>query len=373
MKPWFVIRADADSDIGLGHVMRCLALAEWAKYDIIEAVLLSTSVPKALAATLSQLTISTLELTKNDKASSETLYAHSHWLAGTEQQDAENTLELIEQQVIKRGVKPLFIMVDHYALAAPWERKLARIAKVLAVDDLCDRPHHCSWLVDQTLGRSEDDYQRWVNPECQLKIGPEYALLRTEFKEARGLLRRTEPNPQILLRVLITLGGVDVDNVTGQVLRLLAEASIIDKLLLTVVAGGSNPHIKELSELVGRIGCQAKLIVNSQDMATLMSEHHICIGAAGATSWERCTLGLPTLNLVLAENQRLIAANLNHFGVAKNLGDIAKVNTAQLDQLLYLFHNDHNVYMQQVELSLATCDGMGCERILQIVTDVCNG
>ncbi|MCJ8339785.1 MAG: UDP-2,4-diacetamido-2,4,6-trideoxy-beta-L-altropyranose hydrolase [Pseudomonadales bacterium] len=369
MKKWFVIRADASEKIGLGHVMRCLAMAEWAQSCDIQAVLLSRAIPDALIPKLQELSVTAIKLPECHCVTSKPSYSHSHWLTGTEIQDADNSLTVIEQQIKERASKPLFIMVDHYALGAPWEKKLAGFASILAIDDLSDRPHYCSWLIDQTFGKSRDNYADLVNTACDIKTGPEFALLRTEFKNLSDSFKRKAPLADKALRVLITLGGGDADNVTGQVLGLLSQTSIVKNLFITVIVGGANPHLKQLRQQSELMKCQVKIIVNSQAMAKLMTEHDICIGAAGSTSWERCTLGLPTLNLVLAENQQKIAVNLDKVGAVVNLGCIGDVCVEQIEKLLILYHHNQDIYLQLADTCQKISDGMGCKRILDLILD----
>jgi len=83
-----------------------------------------------------------------------------------------------------------------------------------------------------------------------------------------------------------------------------------------VVMGPSAPWLGEVQQQAGQLPWPTKVMVNVSDMAQLMADSDLAIGAAGATSWERCCLGLPTVLVVLAENQRLIARGLREAGAA---------------------------------------------------------
>jgi UDP-2,4-diacetamido-2,4,6-trideoxy-beta-L-altropyranose hydrolase len=377
-QPWFLIRADAAVNIGSGHAMRCLALAEWAIQYGVHCVLLTREPQPDLSNKLIDLGVTSLCLTAvADVQTSEPQtadpqitapYQHSHWLDISEATDAKLSSQVIQQQTDEFGAVPLFIMLDHYALAAPWEKLMASHAPVLCVDDLSDRPHQCQWLVDQTYGKTSDDYRDLTPASCTSWIGAEYSLLRPEFKQIRAHFQRIAPSVDEKLRLLITLGGVDEHNVTMQVLALLAEREqLFAKLSITLVLGAANPHRAVLAEYCQQLNADIKLIVNSNDMATLMAQHDVCIGAAGSTVWERCALGMPTLMLVLAENQKTIAQNIAAAGAAINLGSIEQLTAEALADELYRLHSDKQHYLSMAEHAIAVCDGMGCERVLMAI------
>lgn len=372
-QPWFLIRADAAVNIGSGHVMRCLALAEWAKQHGIHCVLLTREAQTDLNNKLIEQGVTALCLTVEPELHRAIPYQHSHWLDISEATDAKLSSQVIQQQTDKFGCAPLFIMLDHYALAAPWEALMASHAPVLCIDDLSDRPHQCQWLVDQTYGKTSDDYRYLTPSKCTTWIGAEYSLLRPEFKQTRSHFQRLAPRVDEKLRLLITLGGVDEHNVTMQVLALLAQTTllakktVLAKLSITLVLGAANPHRAILAEYCQQLNADIQLLVNTNDMATLMVQHDVCIGAAGSTVWERCALGMPTLMLVLAENQETIAQNIAVAGAAINLGRIEQVTAGKLADELYRLHSDKQHYIGMAENAIAVCDGMGCERVLMAI------
>lgn len=236
--------------------------------------------------------------------------AHSHWLGASQAEDAEACAAILAE------LQPDWLIVDHYALDSGWEHILKpHCRKLMVIDDLADRPHVCDLLLDQTFGREFEDYCAWVSNDCRLLCGSQYALLRPEFSALRpySLQRRAEPQ---LRNLLITMGGVDKDNATGQVLEALRACSLPAELTITVVMGATAPWLAEVERLAQRMPWPTKVLVGVSQMAQLMADSDLAIGAAGATSWERCCLGLPTVMLVLAENQRLIARALSSAGAA---------------------------------------------------------
>ncbi|MES1932235.1 pseudaminic acid biosynthesis-associated protein PseG [Salinisphaera shabanensis T35B1] len=212
-----------------------------------------------------------------------------------------------------------WLVVDHYSLDIRWESRVRRhVANVLVLDDLADRQHQAEILLDQNLGREAKDYARLVPPHCELLIGPQYAVLRPEFALTReeSLRRRDEPR---LKKLLVTMGGMDKDNVTGKVLYALRGCSLPDDFEIDVVMGSNAPWLENVRVQAGAMPRPTRVLVDIQNMAERMAEADLAVGAAGSTSWERCCLGLPTLIVTLAENQYEVAYELHELGAARLL------------------------------------------------------
>lgn len=298
-------RTDASLQIGTGHVMRCLTLADALaargadcqficrahEGNLIDYIRTKghTAHPLPVGAALPR---------------SPADPTHAPWLGATQAEDAEACTPILAAQ------RPDWLIVDHYALDARWERALApHYRKLMVIDDLADRPHACNLLLDQTFGRDAADYRPLVPADCHLLCGSQYALLRPEFAALRpySLQRRARP---ALRELLITMGGVDKDNATGQVLQALRACPLPADCRITVVMGATAPWLDEVSKQAQDMPWPTRVLVGVNDMAQLMADSDLAIGAAGATSWERCCLGVPTIMLVLAENQRKIAEAL---------------------------------------------------------------
>lgn len=300
MKPDSVIfRADASLTMGAGHVMRCLTLADGLKARGPECVFICREHPGNLLDMIRARGFAAHALPMGGEGDSvEGSPAHAAWLGATREADAEQCLALLDGRAID------WLVVDHYALDARWERRLRPACrKLMVIDDLADRPHDCDLLLDQNLGRRPEDYADRVPGHCRILAGPVYALLRPEFAALReySLARRAAPR---LERLLISLGGVDKDNVTGRVLEALKDCVLTDGLRITVVMGARAPWIEEVRSLARGMPWATEVRVDVNDMAGLMADSDLAIGAAGGTAWERACLGLPCLLLVLADNQR---------------------------------------------------------------------
>lgn len=365
MNKFVAFRVDGSLDTGIGHVKRCLTLAQKFMTEGYRIVFLSRSLTAELKLETAKARADLILLTCSFERDSR--YSHSEWLLGTEDSDAQLCLDALKKYSMKHRCVPALIVVDHYALAQPWEKILSQIAPIFVIDDLCDRPHHCKWLMDQTIGRKEADYKQLINQNCQLLLGPQYALLRDEFYQVRtrSLQRRNEI--QDIENILITLGGIDKNNTSLLVLKALEESSYTN--LITLIIGASNPNVISLKNKIATSANNIRLIINSQTMSVEMLNADICIGAAGTTSWERCALGLPTINITIAKNQEVIARNLGKAGAAIEFGWLKdKGDVQRMISLINELKHKPEKLKTFTKKSALICDGMGVNRIYSLVT-----
>lgn len=361
-----VFRADASLQIGTGHVMRCLTLADALAAKGAECQFICRAHAGNLIGLIRGKGYVVHELPIVPRADAVALHptasandlAHSHWLGATQAQDAEACASILAAQ------RPDWLIVDHYALDTRWERALApHCRKLMVIDDLADRSHACELLLDQTFGREAADYQQLVPDACQLLCGSVYALLRPEFAALRpySLQRRAQP---ALRELLITMGGVDKDNATGQVLQALRTSPLPADCRITVVMGATAPWLEEIRTNASDLPWPTRVLVGVSDMAQLMADSDLAIGAAGATSWERCCLGLPTVMIVLAENQHKIASNLEKTGAAISISSVQSITT-QLQKWLVTLVNDSSQLLHMSRCAAAVVDGMGVDNVIR--------
>jgi len=362
---WVAIRVDCSEAMGSGHLMRCLTLADALTQRGRNVVFFADRMLVALADRVEQQGHHLVYLDKPIVQQQPGSYTHSVWLGGSQEDDADSMVIALAQVRDQRGVEPELLIVDHYALGAPWESRFEPHIPVLALDDLNDRPHLARFVLDQTLGKSPLSYDPWVTEDTTVLAGIDYAILRSEFVERRtaSLARRTPDHP--VRKVLVTLGGVDRENVTERVLEALS--CVNHRFTAIVVAGVANPHYRTLQQKAAQQWPWARVLDQTTDMADLMTQADFCVGAAGSSSWERCALGLPTVNVVLAQNQRVIAQNLDTAGAAANFGELGPDRIEELSRTLQgWFIADEERYRMAVKAA-DLCDGRGVERVLQKV------
>lgn len=304
-------RVDSSIQIGTGHVMRCLTLADALSAKGAKCEFICREHPGHLFEKICSkgYTVHKLPMYYED----DTDLTHGKWLGATQLQDA------YECNLILAEFRPDWLIVDHYGLDARWESSFSEFGcHVMVIDDLADRPHMCKLLLDQTFGRDAKDYLPLVPEDCTLLCGAAYALLRPEFAELRrySLQRREKPK---LKHLLITMGGVDKDNSTSQVLTALHVCPLPADCTITVVMGSTAPWLADVQQLAMSMPWPTKVLVDVNNMAQLMADSDLIIGAAGGTSWERCCMGLPCILVVLALNQIQIASALANAGAVFKL------------------------------------------------------
>ncbi len=252
------------------------------------------------------------------------------------------------------------VVFDHYGLSAPDHRAIAGERPALAVDDLADRPLAAGLLVDAGISRRAQDYAGLVPADAQLLLGPSHAALSPAFAALRetALARRAATSE--VRRVLVSLGLTDVGGITARAVAALLP--VLDERTLDVVVGGQAPSLPALRALAAA-DPRLTLHIDSRDMAALTAAADLAIGAAGSSSWERCVLGLPTLSLVLADNQRQAAAALSALGAHLAL-DAATPDEALAGAFAALAA-DAPALAAMSAAAAAVCDGRGAARVAE--------
>jgi len=359
-----MFRTDASLLMGSGHLMRCLTLADAFKAQGVQCHFISRAHPGHLMELIRQrgfsVTVLPLELS-TQSATTETACedakepVHAPWLGCDWQVDAQQTREALDK------LNPEWLVVDHYALDQRWEVSLRpHYQKLLVIDDLADRPHECDLLLDQNLGRQPHDYINLIPATCKVLVGPQYALLRPEFAALRAFSVQRRQKP-VLKQVLITMGGVDQFNATGKVLQALKGCILPQDCQISVVMGPKAPWLSQVQAQSKDMPWPTKVLVNISDMAQCMANSDLAIGAAGSTSWERCCLGLPTLLVVLADNQRFSAQALQEAKAALLIGDVSDI---VFKLPLAINASSSPCWLQQMSAVLTSItDGIGVEKV----------
>ncbi len=361
-------RTDASLHIGSGHVMRCLTLADALRERGASCVFVCRQHQGHLLALIAQRGHKSFALPElqDGQLPNRNGAAHAHWLGTDWAIDAHETQQVLSTQFDHKPVD--WLVVDHYALDASWETAVGtNVKRIMVIDDLADRPHACDLLLDQNLGRSIQDYDGLLKGSPITLIGPKYALLRPDFAALRAQsLARRQRNPQ-LNRLLVTMGGVDKDNATGQVLAALQSCNFPSDLYITVVMGPHAPWLKQVQEQAEQMPWHTAVLVGVNNMAQIMSSSDLAIGAAGGTAWERCTLGLFTILLVLAKNQLPGALALQEAGAA-----LVMETRQEIADFMALTQTTKFAKERLTKLSFAAAsvvDGEGCQRTVKILLE----
>lgn len=365
-------RADASLQMGTGHVMRCLTLADALRERGASCSFVCRPHPGHLLALIEQRGHQALALPELQEGAEPNLNgtAHAHWLGTDWVTDAQDTQQALSDQTSGQTVD--WLVVDHYALDARWEEALRPQAqRIMAIDDLADRPHACDLLLDQNLGRTEADYGGLLKGKTTTLVGPQYALLRPEFAALRAQsLARRQNNPE-LRRLLITMGGVDKDNATGQVLSALQNCNLPTGVRVIVIMGPHALWLAQVQAQATQMPWPTEVLVGVNNMAKLMAESDLAIGAAGGTAWERCSLGLPSVVLVLAQNQLQGAVALHVAGAA-----VAMESQLQITNFFASQQSPSKakeVLNKLSKAAAAVTDGEGCLRTVKHMLEGAHG
>jgi UDP-2,4-diacetamido-2,4,6-trideoxy-beta-L-altropyranose hydrolase len=348
-------RVDASTEIGTGHLMRCLTLASSLKKKGAQTRFTSRYMPKHLRDLIGTRGHDLVCFDDARRTDPVDELSHSGWLGTSQHADALDTTRVLSDCVWD------WLVVDHYALDKRWETALHGVAmRVMVIDDLADRVHECEVLLDQNFLFDMDvRYDGKVPSHCHLLLGPCYALLREEFSKLRASMRmRHGP----VYRILVLMGGVDADNQTEKAIQAIARLQG-RSFEVDVVVGMQHPARDKLETMCKRHGFRYH--IQTPNVAALMAAADVAIGAAGSSSWERCCLGLPTICLAQAAHQMAMAEGLEARGAVVNLGNAAKVSVEDLSgALLSLVDRPERLASLSIASS-SLVDGKGADRVCQ--------
>lgn len=350
------IRVDASEQIGSGHLMRCLTLADSIK-DRAEIHFITRKLKGALPELIAEKGYAIHEL--QSEAPEEALQGYEKWLTVKRSTDAK------QSRAVLRELKTVeWLIVDHYALDESWEKDMRPYAsKIFVIDDLANRRHDCDILLDQNYYKDRNErYKGLVPKQCQLWLGPAHAILRPEFYEERKRLRQRDGT---IRRILIFFGGSDASNETSKAMRAVEMLGRSD-LQVDVVVGKSNPHRMKIEEDCKKHAnwqyhCQIDY------MARLMNKADLAIGAGGTTTWERCCMGLPAIVVSVAENQEQIAKDSAEYGCIVYLGksEFVTIKNIEIQLNICLNHSGHVKKLGEKSIRLMK-DNQGSYALLKV-------
>jgi len=344
--PRILFFADAGPEVGGGHVMRCLTLAR----ALTERGAACAFVESRAAASILR-----------------RFNWPSHRLLAMT--DAEALSEQVDYAAdIARRFLADVVVVDHYRVDAALEDLLRGLGRrLVAIDDLADRPHRVELLIDPGYGRRREHYDALIPRDCAVRLGPSHALVRPEFAAARqrAMSRRAKHEPA--RRAVVALGLTDVGAVTERVVRALAP--ILGETRLDIVLGEDAPSLPALTAMADA-DRRLRLWVDNAEMASLMADADIAIGAGGSSVWERAAVGLPTATVILADNQRAMIEHMADAGFTRALDAGAADFEDALRAAWTRLAGDPPLRWRLAERACELCDGHGADRVAQAVLEL---
>lgn len=357
-------RVDASKEIGTGHVMRCLVLADTLKRRKIDSHFICRDYSGNLINHIkkSGYTVSVLskinELNQSLEKENNNVFSWYERLLGDWRLDAQFTRDIINKKKIEQ------LVIDHYGIDINWELlvRQSKLKKIIMIDDLANRSHTCEVLIDQNFGRKIEDYKNLVPKDCNILVGTNYGLLRDEFLKWRSSSLKGRTN-RSAKKLLISFGGIDLNNLTQKIIYLLEKIQKdINFEQIYIVLGENSPHFNQISKVVKLSSLEINLLSGISNMAEIMSKSDIAIGAGGTSALERACLGLPSIIFSIAENQQYSCKQLAQINASIYLDNIKNIEK-ELPKALNFITNPVNLEKIK-EKNKFLCDGLGAKRVV---------
>ncbi|MDA1001020.1 MAG: UDP-2,4-diacetamido-2,4,6-trideoxy-beta-L-altropyranose hydrolase [bacterium] len=333
-----LIRADGGGRFGLGHVMRGLAVAEALRergWDVGFVMARHPSCPSGAV----------------QSRGFEVLLESPDVLEGGWRPEGEADL----------------LWIDHHETSLEWMRQSRLWSRTIGViDDLAERALECDLVVCPVPPEGAEAHYRKMAPAARLLLGPAYAPMAPGFSLRKGSCARTaEAIPR---RVVVTFGGADRKNQTCKALEALA--GLAGPLEVTVVVGEVNPHLREVKAAAAKLPHTARVFVDVGDMAALLADQQLAIGAAGDSALERCCLGLPAVVVVCAENQQFVAEWLRRERAAEVLGPWQEVTSGDIARAVDSLRSEPSALAAMAVRASGLVDGLGAVRIAEALEKI---
>lgn len=332
-----LIRVDSSERIGSGHVSRCLRIAKELQSRGADVVFACAPLPGNASKEISDAGFAVYVL--NSKSTEEIHGSiEAPWSSPDQSSDALATLEIV------RLLNCSAVLIDHYAVGSQWEKYLTEQGlKVVALDDIHGKPHEADLVINPGWSRGSNSISPVAKPSKELS-GLRYAIVSSEFC-VTGRANRYSPSSKPR-KVLIYFGGADLPNASERIVDSVLQSGIMG-IKMELVLGPSNRHASELTEKY-----KSEPMVNIhgpvRNLAELMSECDLSIGAGGVTAFERVAASLPSLVFSISENQVTVCSTLHSMGASLYLGNFADFRestfAADLDDFLEnLSHHQKNL------------------------------
>tara|TARA_Y100000816_G_scaffold161600_1_gene115613 strand:- start:2502 stop:3581 length:1080 start_codon:yes stop_codon:yes gene_type:complete len=302
-KTTFIFRVDSSLEIGTGHLIRCLALAGYLLECNSEVVFICRDHQGSCHGMIEEQNFNLHLLHgKEKKIISKN---PDDWLGYSQLQDAHESSEIISKY------PKAHVIVDHYSLDYSWESNI-KCDSITVIDDLANRSHKCNLLIDQSLKNTKSDYEDLIDGNFSF-VGGNNLILREEFIEANDW---QGPGSK---KVFLCMGGIDPFNHTELILKSIINShknSLDNEKLSEIIVIAGNSYNKNLDEnhFINESNLKVKICKSPKRISKFMLQSDLCVLSCGTLILEACALGVPSLGIVLAENQKKTADFLKMTG-----------------------------------------------------------
>lgn len=341
------IRADGNSEIGTGHIMRCLSVAEaLERQGSRVCFLLADAEPAALLERRGQ----------------------SFMVLHTDYRRMEEELPRLSE--LFSGEAPQLVLIDSYFVTERYLRELKAYARTAYLDDKCLFDYPVNLLVNYNIyGKASLYGKNTCYPDRKMLLGPAYAPLREEFRGQPGKIREKAE------KVLITTGGSDKYNLAGKILKKALEAreaGELPYLSFHVVSGLFNKNLSFLEELSQKYP-GVEIYRNVTRMAELMKLCDMAVTAGGSTMYELCAVGVPILCFSFVDNQEQIVETFKEQGLVCYGGNYLKEGSALFENVVKHLGElaaDWEARRAFGEKERQLVDGLGAERLSGVLKEL---
>lgn len=338
-----IIRVDASTKMGTGHLMRCLALAQAWKKVGGKATFITACQSEGLLERLQE----------------EGFSSHLLGRSYPDPSDRDCTKDILASH------PNAWVVLDGYHFDEVYQQWLKEAGhRLLVIDDMGHLKHYYADIVlNQNLHVEQLHYS--CEPYTRLLLGTHYVLLRREFLDWRGWKREI---PKVARRVLVTLGGSDPENHTLKVIRALQEVGIPD-LEATVVIGASNPHASVLGQAAKQSCIPIRLVRDAKNMPELIAQADVAVIAGGVTLWELLFMGCIIISYASNSIQDVFINELERLGIVKHQGDLGQIDQGSLTSSLQEVALSKTRRKHMSTSGKLIVDGKGTERVLDVISE----
>jgi UDP-2,4-diacetamido-2,4,6-trideoxy-beta-L-altropyranose hydrolase len=350
------IRVDASRQMGTGHLMRCLALADGLAGKAVPCLFVCRSIDEFLHGEVLRRghELRLLPLAGANEVTESDFLPYARWLGAHWADDAEATRRIVAR------AEADWLITDHYAIDFRWHAKLrGAVRRIMAIDDLADRAHDADLLLDQSdPTETAARYHGLVPRSCVLLLGPRYALLRSEFARLGGGAEGRPPDhPQLF----VCFGGSDPKNCTAMAIGALDR---LDGMFAASIVVGSAHAAKADIAAACRVRPWLQFHASTPRIAELMAQSALAVGGGGVMAWERLCVGLPSIIIAIEKNQVETATNLDRLGLACYLGSSDAVSERSLAEAIERLMADAARLNAVRRRARAMVDGLGVDRVV---------
>ncbi len=343
-QPHLLIRADATPSIGIGHIMRCIALAqEWIRLSG-RVTFLSCCTSDLLADRVTQTGAALVRLDPD---------AFDRHIRTTLNVLAEDEFTAVAADGYQ------FTPGDHASLGDSG-------TTLLVIDDYHHLPvYNADLVLNQNLGAEQMAYN--TRADTRMLLGSRYTLLRDEFLSSARPAATAGP-PDSPTRLLVSMGGSDPDNTTAKVAEALCRLDP-ESLSVRIILGPACAHLENVRQALELADFPWQIITDARDMPTQMAWADMAIAAAGSTAWELLYTGTPAVYLVNAENQQGVADALAAADAGINAGWHADIDADRLSTMIQNLVQTPELQTAMANTGKSLIDGAGRERVVRAILD----